>query len=125
VSTYSVDAIYSGNTAQIVTQVVSAAGRASIYPHGFELVCDPDYPRPSAHVESRSDLQRGTSSGTVSFNSTTLLGAVSLDTTGQANLTTSSLALGMHSITAIYVGNSSFCGAPGHRRSVWRREWHA
>jgi hypothetical protein len=50
----------------------------------------------------------GTPTGSVSFyDGTTLLGTVTL-TSGQAAYTTSSLAVGTHSITAVYSGDSTF-----------------
>src|SRR5207247_2658510 len=50
--------------------------------------------------------------GTVTFmDGTTTLGSVSLDTGGQATLTTSSLAAVTHSITAVYGGGGSFNGS--------------
>ena len=54
----------------------------------------------------------GLPSGTVTFfNGTVSLGPATLDNTGQASLTTSSLTLGPHAITAKYGGDGSFNGS--------------
>jgi hypothetical protein len=51
-------------------------------------------------------------SGTVNFlDGATLLGSSALNASGVATLTTSSLAVGSHSITAQYAGNSNFAGS--------------
>jgi hypothetical protein len=50
--------------------------------------------------------------GSVSFkNGSTLLATVPINAAGQAMFSTSSLALGPHSITATYLGDSSFTGS--------------
>jgi hypothetical protein len=54
----------------------------------------------------------GVPSGTVTFNDgTTVLGTGSLDSTGRAVLTRSGLAVGSHSISASYGGDSNFNGS--------------
>jgi len=54
----------------------------------------------------------GVPTGAVTFmDGTTTLGSASLDPGGQATLTTSSLAVGTHSITAVYGGDGSFNGS--------------
>ena len=55
----------------------------------------------------------GTVSGTVNFHDggTTNLGSATLDGTGKATLTTSSLAAGSHNLTASYAGNSTLIGS--------------
>lgn len=56
--------------------------------------------------------ESGTPSGTVSFyDGTTKLGSTTLGSNLTATYTTSSLALGSHSITAAYSGDSSFAGS--------------
>ncbi len=50
--------------------------------------------------------------GSVTFNDgTTALGTVTLDNTGHASLKTSSLTIGMHSITAVYAPSGDFLGS--------------
>jgi hypothetical protein len=54
----------------------------------------------------------GTPTGTVTFQEgSTVLGAGTLDLTGHATLTLSSLAVGAHSITANYAGDAKFSGS--------------
>jgi Bacterial Ig-like domain (group 3)/Regulator of chromosome condensation (RCC1) repeat len=56
----------------------------------------------------------GTPSGMVTFkDGTTLLGVASLNGSGQAAYTTSSLSAGTHSITAAYGGDGNFMGSTG------------
>jgi len=53
----------------------------------------------------------GTPAGTVTFmDGTTVIGTATLNAAGQATLSTSSLAVGAHSITAVYDGNANFDG---------------
>jgi Tol biopolymer transport system component len=50
--------------------------------------------------------------GNVTFyDGSALLGTAALDTTGAASVTTSSLTIGHHNITAVYAGNLSFAGS--------------
>src|SRR5687767_2951478 len=54
----------------------------------------------------------GTPTGTVTFkDASATLGTGSVDGLGKATLTTSSLALGTHPITAVYGGDSSLAGS--------------
>jgi hypothetical protein len=55
----------------------------------------------------------GTPAGTITFmDGATTLGSGSLNATGQATFTTSTLSWGSsHSITAVYGGNSNFSGS--------------
>ena len=54
----------------------------------------------------------GVPTGMATFmDGTTTLGSVSLDASGRATLTTSSVAAGTHSITAVYGGDGSFSGS--------------
>jgi hypothetical protein len=54
----------------------------------------------------------GIPSGTVTFkDGSTTLGTVNFSSQGQATFTTSSLAAGSHSITAVYNGDSNFTGS--------------
>ena len=54
----------------------------------------------------------GTPTGTLTFkDGSTTLGSESLDGSGQATLSLSSLTLGLHSITVVYSGDSNFTGS--------------
>jgi hypothetical protein len=57
----------------------------------------------------------GTPTGTVDFleGSTTLASGVTLDGSDQATFTTSSLAVGSHTITADYSGDTNFLASTG------------
>jgi ELWxxDGT repeat protein len=53
----------------------------------------------------------GTPTGSVTFlNGNTVLGTANLDATGKATLSTSTLSLGAHSITAVYGGDTASAG---------------
>ena len=66
------------------------------------------------HPDRRRDARQpraGTPTGTVTFfDGTSELGAVTLDGSGRATLTVSSLAVGGHSITAVYGAAAGFLG---------------
>src|SRR5262249_62077799 len=56
-----------------------------------------------------TSLGAGTPAGTVTFNDGgTALGTATLDAYGYATLTTSSLSVNIHTLTAVYGGNSDF-----------------
>jgi len=111
VGTHSITAVYSGSTSYntststAVSQVVNKATtkntlvsslNPSIYGQSvtFTATVKPQY--------------TGTPSGTVTFkNGTTTLGSVTLSA-GVAKYTTTTLAVGTHSITAVYSGSTSF-----------------
>jgi autotransporter-associated beta strand protein len=62
---------------------------------------------PGTSLTFTATVTGGTPTGTVAFyNGTTLLGSSILDGSFQAGFTTSSLAIGSHSITAQYAGNA-------------------
>jgi hypothetical protein len=64
---------------------------------------------------------KGTPTGTVTFkDGSTVLGIVALDATGHASLTTSVLAAGSHSLTAVYGGDGNDSGStsPAVRAAV-------
>jgi len=59
-----------------------------------------------------------TPTGTVTFNDgSTTLGTVNLGLNGEALLTTSTLAVGAHSITAVYNGDGNYTGSPSAAQS--------
>lgn len=54
----------------------------------------------------------GTPTGSITFfDGTTLIGSAALNSSGSAALSTSSLSLGSHSLTAVYSGDSNFSGS--------------
>ena len=69
---------------------------------------------PVTFTASISSGDPGTPTGSVTFrDGATDLGTASLDTSGQATLTTSALALGSHTLSAEYSGDSLFLGSAG------------
>jgi hypothetical protein len=109
VALYSGDGTFAGNTSAVLTQTVNQATTttslaSSLNPSmfgqsvTFTATVTPCYPSSPA--------------GTVSFyDGTTLLGTASLDATGHASFTISTLAAGNHSITAVYSGDDIFTGS--------------
>jgi hypothetical protein len=54
----------------------------------------------------------GVPNGSVQFkNGTTVIGTVGLNASGIAQLSTAALSVGVHSMTAVYLGNSHFVGS--------------
>ncbi len=107
-ASYSGDNRYLGNSAGPCTQVVDPGNvpaptatwlSSSVNPSDYgEAVTFTAFPHTSV----------GTATGTVTFDDgSTLLGTATLDNTGRAHFTTSALAVGTHSITAVYNGDST------------------
>ena len=66
----------------------------------------------TATVTAQPGFDRGIPTGTVSFyDGTTNIGNSNLNSSGVAIFTTSTLALGVHKITAVYGGDSNFLGS--------------
>jgi YVTN family beta-propeller protein len=67
---------------------------------------------PVVFTASVTSTASGTPTGTVTFfDGPTVLGTGTLDSSGAATFTTSTLAVGSHSITAIYEGDSNFASS--------------
>lgn len=93
--------------------VVSALINITLTPTTTTLVSSPNpsnYGQAVAFTATiRPQVWKGTPTGTVSFfDSTTNIGNSNLNSSGVAVLTTSTLAVGTHTITATYNGDSSF-----------------
>lgn len=104
VATYSGDIRYAGNDSAVVTQVIrNASSQSTLTTSANPAV----YSAPlvlTAHVTGNG----GAPTGNVKFlDGTTTIGQAALSTGGTAVFTTSSLAPGIHSLTAIYVGDSN------------------
>jgi len=66
----------------------------------------------TATVKALPGFDKGTPTGTVSFyDGTTDIGNSNLNSNGVATLTTSTLALGAHKMTAVYGGDANFSGS--------------
>ncbi len=116
VGTHSLTAVYSGDagfassTSPVDTQTVNHAATTAA------LTSAPD---PSVFGQAKTltvtvtavSPGAGTPSGSVSFfNGATLLGSATL-TASVASLTTSSLSVGSHNLTAVYGGDAGFTGS--------------
>ena len=110
--THSITAVYSGDSnflasssAAVVVTVAKIADTATVVSSANPVLVT------SPVTLTASISASGTPTGSVSFyDGTTLLGTVTLSS-GQAAYTTSSLAVGTHSITAVYSGDSTFQAA--------------
>jgi len=110
-ASYTGDNIYTGSTSQVINQVVQGA---TTQPTTTALSSSATVVTVGQPVTFKAVVSSGggVPSGTVSFHDgATLLGTMALNATGQASLTTSSLALGAHSITAAYGGGASFAAS--------------
>jgi hypothetical protein len=104
---YSGDASHTGSTSPALTQVVGTSGATAT-----SLVSTPN---PSTFGQSVVLLATvsptsgaGTPTGTVTFKEgATILGSSPLDSNGRGTISTSSLAVGVHSITAEYGGDAT------------------
>ena len=117
VGSHTITAVYNGDgnfntsTSSAVTNTVATAGTTTSLGSG---------PNPSVFGQTVSFTATvsvtapgaGAPTGSVSFtDGSTLLGSGTLDGTGHANFSTTSLAVGSHSIVAAYGGDSSFSGS--------------
>jgi hypothetical protein len=106
-ATYSGDSNFSGSSAslnQTVNKAITALTLvSSVNPSGLDS--------PVTFTATITPQYGGQSTGTVTFkDGTTALGSVAVSGNA-ASLTTSGLAMGTHSITAIYSGDSNFIGS--------------
>jgi len=108
---YAGDVSFGGSTSGVLDQVVVAA---PLSPTTTELTSGPNPATVGEQVvlTAQVDAEAGTPGGTVEFREgTTILGAVTVDGTGAAVLTTSSLSVGEHHITAVYGGDADHAGS--------------
>ncbi|HLJ94968.1 MAG TPA: Ig-like domain repeat protein [Gemmataceae bacterium] len=105
---YNGDASFAGSTSPVLSQIVNQASTT---------VTVSGSPSPSATGQSVTFTATvmvntpgtGTPTGTVTFrDGVTILGSGMLDSTGHAMFSTTSLATGMHTITAVYSGDTNF-----------------
>jgi len=115
-STYTVVATFtpsstnyvSGKTATVSLTVTKIASATIVSTSGNPVVVNTNVTLTALVQASGS----GVPTGTVSFyDGTTLLGSGTLNTSGVATYTTSALALGSHSISAVYAGDPNFTGS--------------
>ncbi len=106
-ATYNGDANYSPSTSPAVTQTVNSGATAT-------TTSVTSSNNPSAYGQSvtfTASITPSSATGSVTFkDGTTTLGTITV-VKGQASLSTSSLAVGSHSITAVYSGDGTFAGS--------------
>jgi hypothetical protein len=110
---YSGNAGFAGSTSSAVIEIVTAV--SSITATQTALVVSPNPEadgQPATLAATVTPAPTGTPAGIVSFYSgTTLLGTGTLNSSGIATLTISSLVAGEDSITAVYPGNAEFAAS--------------
>ena len=104
VATYSGDSLYAGNDSAALGETIRSASTQT----SLTTSVNPSVYATPLILSVRVTGNGGTPTGTVSFvDGTTTIGQATLVTDGTASFTTSSLAPGLHSLTAVYVGDSS------------------
>jgi hypothetical protein len=110
---HSITAVYSGDTSSaastspVLTQVVQASTSTAL-----TVNVNPAAPGTSVSFVATVSSTSGTPDGTVTFlDGTTTLGSSALNGSGSATYSTSTLATGSHSITAVYSGSGSYLGS--------------
>ena len=91
------------------TLALTSSGASSVYVQPVTLV--------ATVTTGNSAAGRPVGSVTFLLDGVTPIGTVPVDGSGQATLTTSSLAVGSHSITATYSGNADFLGGASESAS--------
>ena len=113
---HSITASYNGNTNFAASSSTALTQTVNKFSTSTALTLSPNTTAFGQPVTITAGVtsSAGVPAGTVTFyDGATALGTGSLNNSGQATLSTSSLAAGSHSITASYAGNSNF--ASGHR----------
>jgi hypothetical protein len=122
VGTYSMTAQYAGNTNFLASTSGAASVSVNAQATTTSLNASPN-PVTSGQMLTMTATVRGTGSttpvGTVSFmNGSALLGTATLNGSGVATLTNSSLAAGTYSLTAQFAGNANFVSSTSAAASV-------
>jgi hypothetical protein len=106
---YSGDSNFTGSTSGPVSQVVNQAGTTTVVASSL----NPAYLNQSiTFTATVTGLYGGSATGSVTFKvGNTTLGTATLNSSGQASLTTSFSTAGPRSITAIYVGDVNYHGS--------------
>src|ERR1051326_7269469 len=106
--TYNGDTTYNASTSTTLSQAVNKANSSTVFTSSSNPACQ----GPVSFTATVSAVAPGSGipTGTVQFKdgAANLGTAQTLNASGQATLTTSSLAAGTHSITALYNGSTSF-----------------
>ncbi|MGH7266811.1 MAG: beta strand repeat-containing protein, partial [Candidatus Rokuibacteriota bacterium] len=105
---YSGDGDFETSTSSAFTQTIDQAGTATALTSSL----NPSGVGQAVTFTATVTAAPGTPTGVVEFfDGAASLGLVSLDAGGQAALTTSSLTVGSHPITAVYAGDPNFVGS--------------
>src|SRR5262249_41389306 len=108
---YSGDANFSGSTSSAVTQTVNKALTSTTLVSSLNPSINGQSVTFTATV-SVTLPGHGPANGTITFrDGSSTLGTATLNGSGQATFTTSTLALGLHFISAVYSGSSNFNGS--------------
>jgi hypothetical protein len=118
VGSHSVTAAYSGNAAFYASTSLATTLVVNILADATTLTVSPN-PASLGQTVTLSAAVAGTGfgssttpSGAITFyDGATVLGAGTLDATGRATYATSALALGTHTLTAVYAGSAVFAGS--------------
>jgi sugar lactone lactonase YvrE len=104
---YGGDSNYPTSTSSVLNEVILAAGNSSVT---LSASASPVFTQnPVTFVAGVVNSGAGTPTGTISFyDGPALIGTGALDNTGNTSITLSSLAIGTHSITAAYGGDTSY-----------------
>jgi len=114
-ASYGGDATFTGSTSSALTQTVKKASTATSVSSSANPSVSGQSVTFTATVTAKSP-GAGTPTGTVTFkDGSSTLGTGTLDGSGQAMFTISTLAVGSHSITARYAGDASFNGRTSSR----------
>jgi sugar lactone lactonase YvrE len=116
---YSGNAGFSGSTSSVFTETVTAP-TAVTTSTALTVSPNPVFDgQPATLTATVSPAPTGSPAGTVSFYSgATLLGTGTLNASGVATFTTSSLAVGAEGITAVYAGNAGFAASTSSALSL-------
>jgi hypothetical protein len=105
---YGGDSNFAGSTSTVLTQTVNPTSSAT----GLVVSVNPATFGTSVTFTADVTGSGGNPGGTVTFiDGATTLGTGTLNGSGQATLSTAALAVGSHSITAMYGGDSNFVGS--------------
>jgi len=114
-ASYGGDATFSGSTSSTLTETVKKAGTTTLVSSSANPSLSGQAVTFTATVTAKSP-GAGIPTGTVTFkDGSSILGTGTLDSAGQAMFTTSTLAVGSHSITASYGGDANFNGSTSPR----------
>jgi hypothetical protein len=110
-ATYGGDSNFGSSTSGAITQTVNKGSTSTTVVSSLNPSSSGDPVTFTATVTPVAPAS-GTATGTVIFkDGTTTLGTGTLNSQGKATFTTSTLAVGTHTITAVYNGDSNFTGS--------------